>query len=294
MSRARLNARRSSAVARIPSSSRLVGWLTLLASLGAALAVVVFAARAAHADYRGPDENPSQAYGPLQGNYTYPASVQGSDQDWYYFYVPAAGDQLHWTVSNTTAITACPPSPGSCEVYATLEDSKGQQLGGADSSAGTSGVMPSTTQTIDWTFDAPGKYYLAVIGDGQPVSYQFSVTPASGLSSTPPGGGASAPSLHLTAKQHGRDVDVGLVVPSSGSRLDAHLYTGAGHSQRTAGGKVLADLQKGALHFTIALNSRTWSALQKHHRLTLMLRITLTPGGGAVVHASQKLIVTHR
>jgi hypothetical protein len=268
--------------------------LALLALFAAAMAWVALTPRAARADYRGPDENMSQAYGPLRGDFTYAATLQsGNDQDWYYFYVPAAGDQLHWTVSNTTPLTGCTGGIYACNVYATLEDSTGHQVGGGDSSAGTSGVMPSTTQTIDWTFDAPGKYYLAVIGDGGQLSYQFSVTPASGLSSTAPAGGGGS-SLHLKSKQRGRDVDASLVVPSAGTRLDARLYTGAGRAQQTAGQTVLAHLAKGTVHFTISLNSRAWSALKRHHRLTLTERIALTPRSGKVVHASQKVIATRR
>jgi hypothetical protein len=266
----------------------------LLALFAAALVSVVFAARPARADYRGPDENMSQAYGPLAGDYSYAATLQSdSDQDWYYFYVPAAGDQLHWTVSNTTPFTGCSAGFYSCSVYATLEDSTGHQVGGSDSSAGTSGVMPSTTQSIDWTFDAPGKYYLAVIGDSGQLSYQFSVTPASGLSSTPPGGGGGS-SLHVTAHQRGRDVDVSLLVPSSGARLDAYLYTGAGRSLKAAGHKALAHLPQGTLRFAISLNSRAWSALKDHHRLTLTQRITLTLPTGKLVRASEKVLMTDR
>jgi hypothetical protein len=267
--------------------------------------MAAFATRAARADYRGPDENMSQAYGPLQGALTYSATLnQGGgnpdDQDWYYFYVPAAGDKLHWTVSNTTALTGCTPlGPYYCNVYATLVDSGGKQVGGDGSSAGTSGVGPSSTQSIDWTFKTPGKYYLAITGDGDQLSYQFSVTPGSGVSSTPPvgGGGGSQPrtsSLRLKAHQDGRDVDVSLVVPSSGAHLDAHLYTGAGRSLQTAGGKTLKHLPAGSLHFAVELNSRGWAALKKHHRLTLTLRVTVTPVSGKVMQAFQKVIVTHR
>jgi hypothetical protein len=266
----------------------------LLALFAATLASTMFGARAARADYQGPDENTSQAYGPLRGDYTYAATVQGSDQDWYYFYVPAAGDHLHWTVSNTTAVTACPPSPFACNVYATLEDSNGQQVGGGNSSAGTSGVMPQSTQSIDWTFDAPGKYYLAVIGDGDQLSYQFSVTPASGLSNTPPGGGGAGSSLRLKAKQQGRDVDISLVVPSSGARLDASLYTGANRTLQAAGQLRRTQLPQGTVHDAIELNSRAWTALKKYHRLTLTLRVALTLRSGRVLHGSEKVIVTHR
>jgi hypothetical protein len=116
------------------------------------------------------------------------------------------------------------------------------------------------------------------------------------VSSTPPVGGAgvTGSSLRLRAHQRGRNVDVSLVVPSSGDHLDVYLYTGAGRSLQTAGGKSLKHLPAGSLHFAVELNSRAWTALKKHHRLTLTLRVTVTPVSGKVMQASQKVIVTHR
>jgi hypothetical protein len=267
----------------------------LIAATLAVLWVSAFAATAARADYQGPDENASQAYGPLKGSSTYLATLNQSggspdDQDWYYYYVPTAGDHLHWTVSNTNAATAC--LPYQCNVYATLEDSNSQQLGGNNSSAGTSGVGPGQTQTIDWTFQTPGKYYVAFVGDGPRISYQFSVTPASGLSTTPPG--APKPSLHLSWHQRGRDVDISLRSPSSGARLDARLYTGAGRTLKGAGELRRNQVPKGTDHYAIGLNSRAWSALKTRHRLTLTLRVTLTASAGVILRASQKVVMTHR
>jgi hypothetical protein len=135
----------------------------------------------ARADYQGPDENASQAYGPITSGANYSASVSGDDQDWFSYDVPTAGTKLHWTVSNQNAIADCNPNGiYYCNLYATLIGPDGKQLGGDNSSAGTSGVGPGTTQTIDWTYDQPGRYYVALIGDGDTLSYRFNFTSASG------------------------------------------------------------------------------------------------------------------
>lgn len=260
-----------------------------------ALATLAFATGPVRADYQGPDENTGQAYGPLKGDTTYSATLNQDnsnpgDQDWYYFYVPAAGDHLHWAVSNTNALSACPPYQ--CNVYATLEGSNGQQLGGADSSAGTSGAAPGITQTIDWTFQAPGKYYIALVGDGPRISYQFSVTPASGVSAAPPGGGATG-SLGLTTHQHGRSVEIGFVAPSAGARLDAWLYMTTGRSGRLAGRLQLSGVPKARDTYAIALDGSAWTTLKQRHRLKLSLRIKLTPRSGTAVRASKNVVVTY-
>src|SRR5579884_2946582 len=82
--------------------------LAVVVLLGMSLGLLALATRPARADYQGPDENASQAYGPLQGAHTYSAMLNNSgsnpgDQDWYYFYVPAAGDHLQFTISNTSS-----------------------------------------------------------------------------------------------------------------------------------------------------------------------------------------------
>jgi hypothetical protein len=278
---------------RAEGGSSFSSQLALLASIAAL--TLLFTAHAARADYQGrPDENSSEAYGPLVGDHTYSATLNpgGSDQDWYYFYVPTAGDHLHWTVSNSSS--GCTPyGIYYCNVYATLEDSTGNQVGGGSSSAGTSGVGPGKTQYIDWTFSSPGKYYLAVIGDGDRLAYEFSVTPASGVSSTSGSGGGSqqTPPLRLKAHQNRRDVDISLVVPSAGARLDARLTVGTDRSLRTVGRLDRIGLRKETVHYAIKLRSRAWNALKKRHRLTLTLRVTLTLHR-RVLRGSQKVVVT--
>lgn len=274
--------------------------LIVVLSCLAAAGVFLFALTSAHADYQGPDENTGQAFGPLQGAHTYSATLNQSggspdDQDWYYYYVPAAGEQLHWTVSNTNAKSACPPYQ--CNVYATLEDSHGQQLGGNSSGAGTSGVPPGTTQTIDWTFTSPGKYYIAFIGDGPKISYQFSVTPATGVSATPPSGvpptppsPGSTPSLSLHAHQRGRAVDFSLMVPSGGGSLAAWLYQRASSAGSLHRARVVAGLHR----FALRLTSRAWTLLGRRHRLSFTLRVKLTRSSGGAVRASKTLILRRR
>jgi hypothetical protein len=275
-------------------------WIALVAMLLTTAGTLALTIQRARADYQGPDENPSQAFGPLQGAHTYSAKLNNGggnpdDQDWYYFYVPAAGDKLHWSVSNTTAATDCKPyGIYYCNIYATLEDSSGHQVGGSNSSAGTSGVGPGQTQSIDWTFSSPGKYYIAFIGDGDQLSYKFSVTPAGGVSSTPPGsGGSPTSSLHLKAHQHRRFVDFSLVVPSAGAGLVASLYRGSGSSRRPVGHLRRASLPKGPFNGAIRLKSGARSLLKTRHRLTVHLSVVVRPKSGTARRASKKLVLRH-
>jgi hypothetical protein len=274
-----------------------------------ALAVVVTVAsllacgagsRIARADYRGPDENTSQAYGPLEGGSTYSAELNNNgsnpdDQDWYYFYVPRAGEQLNWTVSNTTATSACAPyGPYAyCDVWATLEDSSGHQLGGDSSSAGTSGVGPGTTQHIEWTFTSPGKYFIAFIGGGDQLSYQFSVSPADGVSSSPPRSGTTpsgtTPSLALAAHRARRFVDFSVSVPAGGGSLAARLYELAGGRRLRAGSLSRRHVGAGRRHYALELNASAWRVLRRRGRLTVVLDVALTETNGSRLRAARTL-----
>lgn len=256
----------------------------------AALALA-FATTSSFADYKSPDENTSEAYGPLKGDYSYSATLNQNgnnpdDQDWYYYYVPRAGDRLHWAVSNTNAASACPPYQ--CNVYATLEDSSGHQVGGSSSGAGTSGVGPGKTQTIDWTFKTTGKYYIAFIGDGPRISYRFSVTPASGVSSTAPRSGGRALTLHV--RQAGRNLDFKLLTPVAGA-LNATAFVKTGGSASVAASLHRSHVRAGQSQYAIKLDEQVWKELAKSHRLTSTLRVTVRPSAGKPLHASKTLVL---
>src|SRR5436309_1766349 len=101
-----------------------------VAACAVALLLVAILVASAAADYRGPDENMSQAFGPLKGDFTYSAKLKdANDVDWYFFYVPTAGDHLHWAVNNTTPTSSClPPGVNECNMYATLIGTDGKQV----------------------------------------------------------------------------------------------------------------------------------------------------------------------
>jgi len=260
-------------------------------ALALVAAVVLLAAPVALSLAAGGDTRAS-ATGPLRGDVDYTGTLkQGNDQDWYFFYVPSAGDHLHWTVTNTTPKTQCvPPGVYGCHIYATLIDDNGKQVGGDNSSAGISGANPGETQTIDWTFDRPGRYYLGLNEDGDGGSYSFRVTPASGLSDSAPGavqpGGAVQPALKVAATARGRTVSLRVTVPASGSTIRARLL----RAGRSVGARTVKDARKGVTTFAVSLTKTTAAVLRRRHRLGVTLRVTLTPpGGGRVERASRAL-----
>jgi len=254
-----------------------------------ALVALMLTTTRARADYQGPDENASEANGPITAGTPYSATLNQNgtnpdDQDWYSYNVSVAGEKLHWTVTNTSS--GCTPNPLSdyCHVYATLEDASGNQLGGSNSSAGTAGALPGQTQTINWTFTSPGKYYIAFVGDGDVLGYRFSFT-----SSTP----TVTPSLNLKAHQgvQRRFVVFSLTVPAGGARLGALLHGQSNGTSFLAGTLGARNVGGGTRHLAIRLDNRAWSALTQHHRLSVTLNVTLTRSSAPRLEASRKLLL---
>jgi hypothetical protein len=254
--------------------------------LVAVLAVAAAAVPAASSLAAGGDTR-AQATGPLHGDVDYAGTLkQGDDQDWYFFYVPAAGGHLHWTVTNTTPKSQCvPPGVNGCHIYATLVDDNGKQVGGENSAAGISGANPGEMQDIDWTFDAPGRYYLAFNEDGDGGSYSFKVTPASGLADSLPSGTGTQPStpLRIGATPLARGVRVRVTVAAAGSTVRAKLS----RAGRTAGSRTLHNAGARKHVFTVALTRSTLATLRRRHRLALKLAVTVTAPSGAVQRASR-------
>jgi hypothetical protein len=275
---------------------RTIGGTSRVVAVAAALALGVLLASwvaISRADYQGPDENMSQAFGPLKGNFTYAAQLNGAnDVDWYFFYVPTAGDHLHWAVNNTTPTGSCvPPGVNECNMYATLIDQNGKQVGGDNSSAGTAAVPAGGSDKIDWTFAEPGKYFLLIQQDGDGPSYSFNITPASGLSTSPPGSqspSATARALQLSAKQGRGNVRVGVLVPDGVVSLQARLTLNGFNAGRVT----LRHVSPGHVHFKIPFTKATAGSLKRRHRLTLTLTVRLLLTNSHVERATRKLTVT--
>jgi hypothetical protein len=163
------------------------------------------AARAAVYGFGAGDESIGEAQGPIlpgvgySGAFAAPAGQQ--DLDYLYFDV-AQPETLRFEVLNTLPSASCTPyafpgsasEPGfaetepSCWMWATLLEADGQQLGGAGSAAGTRGIEASSYEELQWTFVAPGRYYIVLESEyyGERPSFRLSygVVPAGG------GGGA--------------------------------------------------------------------------------------------------------
>lgn len=160
-------------------------------------------------------------------------------------------------------------------------DQTDSQLGGPTSDAGTV-ATDRDTEVFDWTFAAPGTYYLLMEsnGDEAPGSPSYAVA----YSVVPRGEGGSGPpsapligSLRLPSPQRGYAVKGTVVLGRSVSSLRVELR---------ASGKTIARLTRGPLAagahpFRLAL-SRGWRRLvRRRHRLRFEIVVIARATGTA-------------
>lgn len=263
--------------------------------LTAALVALLLPVAGATADVAGPDETIGQAFGPLVAGTLYSGGfTTGTDIDYLAFDVAEPGQTLHFDITNTVHGCASPDLTG-CPVYATLIDGAGRQLGGEGSSAGTAPVSEYwNSDVIDWTFDAPGRYYVVVESDGDLPTYtlRYHVVPPHAI--VPPGGtgggqgtggaGAGRPIalLRVSLRQHGTVVRVGLGIGRPLRSLTLSLSgAGARPGTRPVALERLGAVRPGKHTVTLRLGASARTKLAAHGRLAAWLRIVATPLVGA-------------
>jgi hypothetical protein len=247
--------------------------VALAAGIGAGIS-----ATAAKADIAGagPDETIQQAYGPLAQSGTYTgAFTDPNDVDYLAFNVASAGESFHFTVSNT--LRRCnSPDQDSCPLYATLMDQTNHQVGGDNSSAGTIATV-NDTETIDWTFDQAGTYYVLMESNGNLPPGQPTYTIRIG----PPPSGPVVKSITVARHQRGFSVRGNVVLGQPAASLRTTLFALAANGRRTfLGTTALHSVTAGAYRPSIRLPAFWRRRLVQRHSLSLLLKFTIvTPSG---------------
>lgn len=286
----------------------------------AALVAVLLPVAAARADVAGPDDGIGQAFGPLVADTLYSGRFKSeTDVDYLAFDVARAGRSLHFDVANTVRGCTSVNLTG-CPLYATLIDGEGRQLGGEGSSAGTGSVTEDASDdVIDWTFEAAGRYYVAMDSDGDRPTYSLQyrvVTPSAGgptgdgtmpARGAPPGAGGTAENGGSGEGSTGGDpaapgsgagtstrraiVSLRVAPRQRGAILRVRLNVGRalrGLSFRLgdAGARTVAVRRLGAVGsgrrtVTLRLDASARKALARRGRLAARLRVVAMPVSGA-------------
>jgi hypothetical protein len=114
---------------------------------------------------------------------------------------------------------------------------------------------------------------------------------SSGEPKTEPGPGPVFGSVKLASAPHGGVVHGSLVVSSasSGGKLQIELRTKG--AAAAVGKLVRSSLHAGKLTFALSLSANGKAALRRHRRLTLTVKITLTPLHGTAVTITRAIVV---
>jgi plastocyanin len=162
------------------------------------------------------------------------------------------------------------------------------------SMSGTITVNPSGTTTTTTTGTAPG----ATTTTTQPPGTTPTSTAGSGSASPRAAGTAAA--VQLARSQHGRAVRGSVEVPSAdvGGRLQVDLLASRSMLARTGNGAAMrvgrferASLRAGRMSFSIVLDAEAKRALVRHRRLSLIVKVALTPPGGSPLLTSRGVLL---
>jgi len=110
--------------------------------------------------------------------------------------------------------------------------------------------------------------------------------------------GSASEAVKLARTQHGSSVrgSVAISPAGVGGRLEVDLLASgaspakAGHSSQTRVGRLVrSSLYAGTTSFTVPLNAKGRAVLRRHHRLTLTVKITLTPAHGEATTVTRSM-----
>jgi hypothetical protein len=246
------------------------------------LAVIIVAATAptSAAHFQGKaNSSISSATGPIGAGVSYSGQFGGSgDVDYYYFVTTRDNVTLHFTITNT--LSSCNDG-GNCQIYASLVNSAGQQLGGEGSAAGTGPVgfagSGYSTDTIDWTFGPAARYFLVFDSDGDTPTYKFRIDPSDGVAPGIPANGLLFQSLSVPSPQRTTRAMASLKLLQSGATVRLELTRRVSGREVVAGRVTRKDVARGRVRLRVPLRASARDALKAsgHLRLSLHARVSV-------------------
>ncbi len=188
-----------------------------------------------------------------------------------------------------------------CTVHAGMTGTVVVTPAGTTTTTTTSGTTTTTTGTTTGTTPTTTDKHTSTGPSTTPGSLGSGANPQGGSGSpgSPGAGGLSGgarlslsgAAVAVAAVQHGKGVHGTVLVPSGGSRLVIRLLAAAGQVSTSGSATPVGSLSRSHLHagrvsFTVAISARAQRALHRHHRLKLLVRLTLSAPGAGSAHRS--------
>jgi plastocyanin len=184
----------------------------------------------------------------------------------------------------------------------------------------TAGTVPTTTTTTTSTSSTSTTFtYTTTTATTTPTTTTTTQTqppPSTTTSTQPPGGttattantttpageapeGALPPVLALAGSQRGGALRGSASIPpaDNGARLEVDLLATTAslarkHAKQVRVGRFLrASVAAGKISFSVSLDAQARRALRRHHRLALIVLVTLTPPRGAPVTTTRSVVL---
>jgi cell division septation protein DedD len=166
----------------------------------------------------------------------------------------------------------------------------------------TTTTPTTTTPTTTTPKTTPTATTPTATTSTQPYGGVASTTTTPGPTETPPPPGGTHPlaTLALANAQHGDAVHGTVQIPAAdgGARLEVELLAQGALPAKVkrpgslrVGRLVRSSAPAGKVSFTVSLDAAAKSAVHRHHKLALTVKIVLTPKHGAVVTLTRSVVV---
>ena len=225
----------------------------------------------------------------------------------------ASGGSVTFTDSKTAANIAWSGTPPTCEPAVPVTPASPKTGWEGKCTFATPGTYSFESSTLfNDGVDNYTKYEIVVEGSATAPSTPTSGEGGSKGGSTPgtttsgpapagesPAGSPLSGAPRISSNQRGSAVKGSLDVSKAGvgDRLEVDLVATtaslakAGHGAQVVGHFVSASVGAGQRSFSVTLDTKARRALKRHHRLTLKVKITLTPAGGEATNVTRSVIL---
>ena len=210
----------------------------------------------------------------------------------YYFNYGATNSYGHTTpevilgadsASHMVAAVLTGLAPGTVYHFELIAHNASGNAPGLDRTFTTASPAPPPPETTTTSTPPP-----ILSGGTTPPAPSFPASP--GTTSGSPLAGSASTAIKVTGAQHGSSVHGSLdIAPAgAGARLEVDLLAASAalarkqHAKQVRIGRFLrASLAAGKLSFAVSLNAQAKRALHRHHRLPVIVQITITPLHGS-------------
>lgn len=202
------------------------------------------------------------------------------------------------TLANAVSLPVSGLAPGTTYHFQLVAHNElGDAPGGDRTFTTPSPAPPTETTTTTTTSTTPATTPPPIVSGGPtpPISLPAPIPSFSGS----PFAGSASTAVKVASAQRGSSVrgSVAVSAAGAGGRLEVDLLAATAslarkHSKQARVGRfVRASLAAGNVSFSVALNAQAKRTLSRHHRLSVVVQVSLTPPHGATLTSARSVVL---